>query len=101
MDSANKNKLPDGYVPVKGSERRPSKTARLLGPADDAETFKVTIVLRRRPDGEAVPDFDYYAQTPPAKRRPLSEEGFANKYGAHPDEIRKVSEFVEKAGLNV
>jgi len=102
MDSSKNDKtLPDGYVPVSGSERRPSKTAKLLGPADDAETFKVTIVLRRRPDGEPVPNFDYYAKTPPAQRKRLQLDEFAKKYGADPDEISKVTKFAEAAGLKV
>ena len=58
MDSKNDKTLPDGYVQLPGSERRPSKSAKLLASADDAETFKVTIVLRRRKDGEQIPDFD-------------------------------------------
>jgi kumamolisin len=101
MDSKNDKTLPDGYVQLPGSERRPSKSAKLLASADDAETFKVTIVLRRRKDGEQIPDFDYYAKTPPGNRKRLSMDEFAKKYGAHPDEIKKVVDFAEKSGLKV
>ncbi len=102
MDSsANEKKIPEGYVPLSGSERRPSKDAKLLGPANEADTFKVSIVLRRRPDGVPMPNFDYYGNTPPAKRKPLSIDAFAGKYGAHPDEISKVVKFAENSGLKV
>src|SRR5471032_3170131 len=100
-NSKNQKSLPKDYVPVPGSERRPSKNAKLLGPADAAETFKVTIVLRRRTDGTPIPDFDYFANTPPGKRKRLNMDDFALKYGAHPDDIKKVASFAERSGLKV
>jgi len=99
--SLNEKPLPKGYVPLPGSERRPSKIAKLLGAADENETFKVTIVLRRRTDGPQVPDFDYYAATAPEQRQRMPAEEFAAKYGAHPDDIAQVARFAEKAGLKV
>ena len=74
--------VPHNYVAIPGSERRPSKTARLIGPADPNEVLDVTIVLRRRPDGPNLPDHDYFLTTPPAQRQRMSEEEFAAKYGA-------------------
>jgi kumamolisin len=97
----NEKELPQGYAKLPGSERRASKDAELLGPADAAETFKVTIVLRRRPDGQPIPSFDYFAKTPLAKRPRLSMDEFAGKYGAHPDELVKVADFAGDAGLQV
>ncbi len=102
MDSsANNPKLPENYVQLPGSERRPAKGAKLLGPADAAETFKVTIVLRRRTDGTPIQDFDYYGKTPPGQREKLSSDDFAGKYGADPAEMDKVVKFVQSQGLKV
>jgi kumamolisin len=94
-------KTPRKYVRLPGSERKPGANARLLGPADKNESFKVTIVLRRRPDGPPVPDFDHYRVTPPAQRRRLPAEEFARKYGADPADIERVEEFVRSHGLAV
>ena len=95
------NPVPENYVRLEGSERRPSPTTKLIGSADDNETLSVTIVLRRRPDGEPVPDYDYFLKTPPSQRRRLPKDEFAAKYGAHPDEIQKVIKFARSQGLNI
>jgi kumamolisin len=89
------------YVPLAGSELRPGPSDRLLGKADEAETFNVTITVRRRPDGPPVPDFDYFRRTPPSERRRLSQNDFANRYGADPADIEKVVAFARNQGLNV
>jgi len=94
-------KAPRKFVRLPGSERKPGANAKLLGSADKNERFKVTIVLRRRPDGPPVPDFNYYRGTPPAQRRRLPTEEFARKYGADPADIDRVAEFVRSHGLEV
>ena len=95
------NSTPKNYVRLEGSERRPSPGARRVGSADSKERFSVTIVLRRRPDGESVPDFEYFQTTPPGARRRLSEKEFAQKYGASPEDLKKVSDFAANSGLKV
>ncbi len=92
---------PEAYQPLKGSERPHSKTAKLLGPADPQETFSVTIVLRRRPDGPAIPGFDYFAKTPLSRRRRMAQEEFAAKYGAADEDISEVVKFVRSHALRV
>src|SRR5580698_1288514 len=99
--SKNEKLLPDGYVAMPGTVRPHSKITTLRGPADAAEIFNVTIVLRRRTDGPQVPDFDYYANTPPEQRQRMPAEEFAAKYGAHPDDIAGVVKFADGAGLKV
>lgn len=89
------------YQPLKGTERRPSKTAVYLGPADAGEVFSVTIVLRRRPDGPPIPTLEEFHTTPPSRRQRLSTEEFATKYGASPDDIAKVIQFAQSHGLKV
>ena len=59
--------VPTNYRQLPGSELRPGPDSKFLGPAKDSETIKVTIVLRRRPDGPAIPTIPTIAI-----RRPLS-----------------------------
>ena len=94
-------KLPRNYRPVPGSERKPEAKAKPKGPAAHTDKLKVTIVLRRRPDGPPVPDFSHYLKTPPAMRRRLSTEEFAKKYGAAEADIEKVTSFARAQGLTV
>jgi Pro-kumamolisin, activation domain len=93
--------VPEGYREIEGSERHPSPDATVVGPADPSESLTLTIVLRRRPDGLPVPDFSYYAATPPSARPRLSEEEFAASYGAADEDIAKVVEFAASQGLTV
>ena len=79
--------IPANYQQLAGSEWHPSSKAKLVGSADPNEKFPVTIVLRRRPDGPPMPNFDSYAKIPPRQRRRLPEADFAAKYGAAPSDI--------------
>lgn len=92
--------IPEGYSRIEGSERRPSPKAKFLGAADPKETFTVSIVLRRRPEGQQLPDMESFA-APPGERIHMSREEFEAKHGASPDEIEKVVEFVKSKGLKV
>ncbi|HEX3682464.1 MAG TPA: S53 family peptidase [Bryobacteraceae bacterium] len=96
-----KHLIPEGYVQLKGSERNTPRKAKAAGEVDGKEKFSVTIVLRRRTDGPALPDFDYFSKTPPRKRARLSHEEFTEAHGAHPQEIQAVEEFAKKNGLTV
>jgi len=91
----------DSYSPIEGSERDLPPSATLLGDADSGETMSVTIFLRRRPDGQPLPDFSYYETTPPTARRRLSDEEFAARHGASDDDVEKVAEFARSHGLTV
>jgi Pro-kumamolisin, activation domain len=97
----NKTPVPSDYERLEGSERRPSPTARRMGPSDPNENITVTIVLRRRPDGPPLPKPEDFLKIPPAQRSRMSAEEFARTYGASQEDIDKVTEFVRNAGLNV
>jgi len=99
--ASNTGPLPKGYVPLPGSGPVLARTARLAGPADAAETFKATIVLRRRTDGPTMPGHDYYAKTPPRERPRVTQAEFAAKFGAHPDDVAHVVRFAKGSGLTV
>ena len=93
-------KIPEGYQNLNGSERHPSPGTNLVGPADPSESFSVTIVLRRRPDGPPIPAGDELLAA--RKLRPhMSEDAFAAKYGAAPEDVEKVTQFVKAHGMTV
>ena len=93
--------IPAHYTRIAGSERLAAAAAVRQGAADPSEAVQVTISLRRRVDGPPAPDFDAVAAMPLKSRGPMSEADFAAKYGAHPQDIAKVVDFVETAGLKV
>ncbi len=91
---------PAGYVRMNGSERQALPSARLTGAADPQEQVQVSVVLRRRPDGLALPTFDHF--TRPLSHRPrLAEDDFAAKYGAAPADVDRVLAFAREHGLTV
>jgi hypothetical protein len=92
---------PAGHVQLKGSERRPPPSAKLLGPSDPNEAFSVSIVLRRRTDGPPKPTFDHYAKTLPSQRSRLSEADFAASYGASQADLDAVTKFAKAQGLTI
>jgi kumamolisin len=92
--------VPKGYNELEGSERRPAENAKLLGPADAKETIRVTVLVRRRPDGPPMPGPDYFLK-PPAERPRLSGEEFAARYGASDEDLAKVTAFAEGRSLSV
>ena len=94
-------RVPAGHVELKGSERRPSPSAKLLGSADPHETFSVSIVLRHRTDGPPKPTFDHYAKTQPSQRRRLSEADFAARYGASQADLDAVTKFAKDHDLTI
>jgi kumamolisin len=93
--------IPQGYSQLKGSERRPGASARLLGPADPNEKMEATIVLRRRPDALQLPDYKHFLTGPPAGGRRMGDDEFAAKYGASQDDIDRVVKFATAQGLSI
>jgi kumamolisin len=93
--------IPTHYRRLEGSERRPAIGARLLGPANPAETLSVILCVRRRADAPPLPDLGYWTATPPARRTFLSRQEFASRYGAAQDDVDHVTQFVNTHGLKV
>jgi kumamolisin len=98
---ASRSTVPSNHRRIEGSELRPGPGAEFLAPADPADTLKVSVVLRRRPDGPAVPDHAYYVQTPPSQRRRLPQAQFAEKFGAAEDDLAAVTRFAQAQGLEI
>jgi kumamolisin len=93
--------IPDGYRPIEGSERRPARGARRVGPADPSEKFSFTIRVRRRPDAPPLPDQKYWAANPPGARVFLSREELVAQSSAAQADLDKVTEFVRSQGFEV
>jgi len=93
--------VPEGFVPLKGSESGQARDARMVGSAELAVALSVTINVRRRPDGPPLPDFDYWAATPLDERTYVSREEFAELYGASPEDLETVAAFARRHGLTV
>jgi hypothetical protein len=93
--------IPEGYVRLRGSERKSPHAATVVGEIDPNEKFAVTVVLRRRTDGPDLPDLEYFGGTPPRSRTRLSHADFTERHGAHPDEMRAIEDFAQRNGLTV
>ena len=73
-------------TPIAGSERPPVPDAKRVGDTDPDRIAEVTLTLRRRggdPDG------------------PVDRAEFAERFGADPDDIRRVEDFAADHGLDV
>jgi subtilase family serine protease len=77
----------------------PSANAHHLGALDTGNIINVLISLRRKPDHDAIPDFDSYIGCPPRPR--LSESDFARRYGASIDDVAAITQHYQAYGLNV
>jgi kumamolisin len=91
------------HVPLSGSERVPLPTASVKGQLDSSEEIKVTLELRSKSSDEQSKVFNQL-NSMSAKiedRNYLSHEEVAEKFGADPDDIRKVEDFATGYGLKV
>ena len=93
--------IPKGYVQIKGSNRKPAEGARRIADVDPKEPVTVTFLVRRRPDAEPLPDLEDQASKPLKEQKYLSREDFAKKFGAAPEEIKKVEDFAKAKGLKI
>lgn len=94
--SANSNR-----ATVRGSERVPLPSARIVSPVTKDERFEVTVRVRRKaPLQSAVAD-GFHADQRPEKRRYLTREEYAAAKGADPSDLAKVEAFAQSHGLVV
>jgi len=87
--------LPDG------SPRPPIVGARVSGPIPPTDRVELTVLLRRRASPVPYPDVVGLGRLPPRQRRYLAREEFARRHGAHPDDVRTVTEFARRNALEV
>jgi hypothetical protein len=91
-----------GFSTVPGSERPRYTQGRIIGPCDQSESVRVTIMLRRKNAREferLVREFERRQTSDPIK--PLSSEEFARRFGADSADIQTVAAFAAQAGLQV
>jgi kumamolisin len=79
-------------VRIIGSDKKPLKGARAVGPVSPSDLLEVTVRVRRR-NALASP-----LDAPPAG--PLSYDEFRDRHGAHPDDLEKVEAFAHEHGLS-
>src|ERR1039458_8592918 len=93
--------VPADYRRLPGSERRPAEGTKLLGPADPAEEFSVTVRVRRRPGAPPLPDHEHWMATPPGRRTFITHDEFSTKYGAAQEDLDAVANFARRHGITV
>ncbi|HDR9223532.1 TPA: peptidase S53, partial [Burkholderia vietnamiensis] len=71
-----------------------------LGQCDPAERIHVTIMLRRREEGQ-LDALVHQLAAGDASAKPLSRDAFAQRFSADPDDIRKTEEFAHRHQLTV
>jgi Pro-kumamolisin, activation domain/Repeat of unknown function (DUF346) len=92
---------PTGYRRMEKSERRVAPGSRLIGLADPKEALSVTVRVRRRPDAPPLPDPASLGAAPAGKKKYLSREEFAARYGAAQADLDLVAKFAQNNGLTV
>jgi kumamolisin len=85
-------------VQVPGSERQLDPAHTRVGDVDPQAEIDLTVYLRPRAGLAWV---DKEAMRAPTQRRVASREGWAEKYGARPEDIEAVKSFAEQHGLTV
>src|SRR5579863_7304682 len=93
--------VPAGYQPLPGSERPQVAGSTLTEPVEGAERIGFTVLLRQRPGGPDLHNFEHWQNTPPGKRKFLSVEEFTGSYGAAGEDLEAVAEFFRSKGLHV
>ena len=73
--------IPKDYQRLEHSNRQIRPNAKRVGPADPNEVISITIAVRRRPGGPALPSQEDWANLPPGKRRYVTSEEFTDKFG--------------------
>ena len=86
---------------VEGSERGPVPGARRVGPVGASDQVSVTLLVRRRGDAPPYPDLESLGRNVPLRRSYLSRDEFAQRHGAHPDDIDTIARFARGHGLTV
>jgi len=87
----------DQYVTIPGSERKPMPDATVAEACDPNEAVRVTVVLRGRGGEGAKASLEEMI----ARGERLTREEFATRYGADPEDVKRVEEFANAHNLAV
>ncbi len=91
-------------VPLEGNVRRDLTADRDLGPVEDSMPLHLYMVLQRTPEQQA--DLDYLIarqqeRTAPEYHKWLTPKQFGARFGAHPNDIATLAEWLESHGIEV
>ncbi len=89
------------HRPLKGSHNLPISGSKVVGAVSPRDSLQVTMHLRYRTDGQAVPTHAELAKSPFAKRHRLSAREFADRHGAHADDVARIQAFAHTHNLSV
>jgi kumamolisin len=89
------------YQQMIGSERPPHPETKRLERAAADEIADVQLIVRRRPDGPALKDLDYFQKVPINARNLPSRLEFQEAHGATQADLDAVQEFCRSHGLRV
>lgn len=85
------------YAAIPGSERKPMPDATVAGPCDPKEAVRVTVVLKRRDLKSGQETIEEAI----ARDERLTRGEFTARYGADPEDVKRVEEFARAHGLTV
>ncbi len=88
-------------IVLPGSHRAPRAGAKLKGRLDPDERLEVTIRVRARLAWAGTPECRALCAMPLARRRYLSREEFALRYGADPADFQRLEQFARAFQLKV
>ncbi|AIO83835.1 protease pro-enzyme activation domain-containing protein [Burkholderia pseudomallei] len=83
-----------------GNESHLVAESTCIGPCDPAETIHVVVMLRRQQEQHLDSLLQGLSSGDPGVK-PVSREAFAQRFGAHPDDVMKVEAFAQQRGLAV
>jgi kumamolisin len=93
--------IPDGHVPVPGSEREPLEGARATGAVPGDEHVEVTVLVRYHAGSKPLASTAKFGVPAPAERSYLTREQLEAASGADPADIQAVEDFAAAHGLTV
>ncbi len=89
-------------VKLPGSVRKAAKGSKPLSASEKAQRAEITLRIRPRVSAKSLDRLVLaLSKKPPGKRRYLTQEQLAAKYGASPKDIEKVAMFAQEHGLTV
>ncbi|MBZ5724178.1 MAG: S8 family serine peptidase [Acidobacteriia bacterium] len=92
---------PTEYQAIDNSDRPHATGAKRVRATSPKETISVSIRVRPRTDGPAMPDQNLLAATPPGARKHMTREEFASAHGASPTDLDQIAAFARAHGLTI
>lgn len=92
---------PESYQLLQGSDHHPPAGSRQLGPVDSGERLSITVLVRRRTDGEPLPAAETATSEFLTPSQPLSAQSFTDRYGADQGDVDRVTAFLTGHGLHI